>query len=79
MTKYMEFKENQKIALEIRDEYGKLNERKGERRWSASEQTQAIVADVGDLNNLLWLKVAYAPLIMLMNYFFIRYLIVFGQ
>ena len=52
----MEFKEIQKIALEVRDEYAKLNERKGERKWGALEHTQGLAADVGDLNRLVMAK-----------------------
>jgi len=45
----MEFKDVQKIALEIREHYHKLEEEKLGRPWTREEVMQGFVGDVGDL------------------------------
>lgn len=48
----MEFKELIKKAKEVKDKYGKINEKP----WGVAEYTQGFVGDVGDLMKLVMAK-----------------------
>ncbi|MBI2552669.1 nucleotide pyrophosphohydrolase [Candidatus Uhrbacteria bacterium] len=52
----MEFHEIIKRARAIKKAYAKLNYREGNKVWGASEYTQGLVGDVGDLMKLIMAK-----------------------
>ena len=52
----MEFREIIKRAKEIQAAYRIFNEKSGHKKWGASEYTQGLVGDVGDLMKLMMAK-----------------------
>ena len=52
----MEFSVIVKRAKEIKEKYAAFSEKEGYNAWGASEHTQALVGDVGDLMKLVMAK-----------------------
>jgi NTP pyrophosphatase (non-canonical NTP hydrolase) len=52
----MELRDLIKRAKEIQNAYNALNKRSGHKTWGASEYTQGLVGDVGDLMKLVMVK-----------------------
>lgn len=52
----MQFQDIIKRARAVKRAYGELNRREGNKVWGASEYTQGLVGDVGDLMKLIMAK-----------------------
>lgn len=52
----MDFKDIQKIALQVRGKYQELETKRMGREWNLSELTEGFVVDVGDLMKLVMAK-----------------------